>query len=527
MTERYNPLGIWTTFQRPAGTAESRPRHERDLTGASAQRGRGMAGRVSIDRQDDLFVSAYNTLAPFHPGFDFVDFNINPKALRNMPPSKLMELLADVSPDVSRALWDFLLFCNPGWTARAYKPGTKTEDKAAQKALDDFLSNLHGTYSVPNVTPADVVLDTLFMGAFLRGGFFAELVLDADGRMPLEIATPDPATVRFRRVRDEERGPVWQIGQQQIGGFVPLDRPTVCYVPIHPLPGKPEGRPLAAPALFTTLFLIGLFHDLRRVVSQQGYPRLDIEIDYDLLKDAMPEEAKDDPVEFEKWLDALVASVEEHYGKLEPDDAFIHGKAVKVNRPVGAVDSRSLGAVEGIIKALERQAIRALKTMPLLFGVNEATTETHANRQWEIHVAGIKSLQHLCETMLERLLTFALLVQSIQADIEFRFSELRAAERIRDAQAEALEIANAARKRDEGWQKQDESAQQIVGHKAVAPPPAVSLGGAGDVGDTPPGSERRRSQRASIDDHQRIADTLVENALQPPQSAPVQPPSQL
>lgn len=490
----YNPLEIWRPFpRRPAASAEQRLRL--DLAGGVARRGGSMAGRVSIDRADDIFTTAYNTLAPFHPNFDLIDFNVNPRALRHMPPSRLMELLADVSPDVARALWDFALFCNPGWTAKAYKPNTETEDKAAQKALDAFLSSLHGPYSVPNTTPADVIFDTIFIGAFLRGGLFAELVLDQDGRMPLEIATPDPATVRFRRVRDEQRGAVWQIGQMQLGGFVPLDRPTVCYVPIHPLPGKPEGRPLAAPALFTTLFLIGLFHDLRRVVSQQGYPRLDLEIDYDLLKDAMPEEARTDPAEFEKWLDSLIASVEEHYGKLAPDDAFIHGKAVKVNRPVGAVDTRSLGAVEGIIRALERQAIRALKTMPLLMGVNETTTETHANRQWEIHVAGIKSLQHLCETMLERLLTIALQVQGIQAKIVFRFSEIRAAERIRDAQAEALEIANAARKRDEGWQTQDDSAQQITGHKAVAQRPLVSNPGGGETpnpGDTPPGSERQQ-----------------------------------
>ena len=108
--------------------------------------------------------------------------------------------------------------------------------------------------------------------------------------------------------------------------------------------------------------------------------------------------------------------------------------------------------------------------MPLLMGSNEAVSETHANRQWEIHVAGIRALQHLAENALQRLLRLALEAQGIQADVVWRFAELRGSEALRDAQTEQLRIANARAKFTAGWISQDEAAQEIVGHAAVSAP---------------------------------------------------------
>ena len=64
----------------------------------------------------------------------------------------------------------------------------------------------------------------IYTGAFLRGGFCAELVLDEFGRMPLDIATPDPASIRFQRRTDKVLGPIWQAGN---GNLAALFRWTV------------------------------------------------------------------------------------------------------------------------------------------------------------------------------------------------------------------------------------------------------------------------------------------------------------
>lgn len=502
-----NPLGLGGAAARSHFSARppkrrpavAEPVNTRATEAASAQLGRSLAGgRVSIDRSEDAFFG--NSLA------DFVTHNnqenyfhaerFDARALARMPVSRLMELLADNSPEVSRALWDLLLFCNPGWKARALKPGTEEVDEVGQAALDEFLSNLHGPFAAPHVMPADVVIAMMFMTVGMRGSILAELVLDAAGRMPLEIATPDPATLRFKREPDPVRGKVWVVGQWQGGKFVPLDRPTVCYVPVHPFPGSPHGRSLFAPAVFSSLFLLGMLYDIKRVVQQQGYPRLDIAMDFEKLRSILTDDVLNDVDKFNEVVAQMTEEVTKHYASLEPDDAYVHSTVIEVKQPVGAVDSRSLGAVEGLIRALERMCVRALKSMPLLFGTSEGASEANANRQWEIHVAGIKSIQHLVEFVIERLGGLALRARGIAAIVEFRFAELRAAELLRDAQVKRLDIMNVGEQYDRGWISQDEAAELVTGHKADVPEPrrssASSGGGGVPVGgvQADPGSER-------------------------------------
>jgi hypothetical protein len=132
-----------------------------------------------------------------------------------------------------------------------------------------------------------------------------------------------------------------------------------------------------------------------------------------------------------------------------------------------------------------------------------ATSETNANRQWEIQAAGIKSLQHLLETMLERLFALGLQAQGIQTDVTFRFAELRAAEMLRDAQTEMMQIANERAKYEAGWTSQDEAAEAITGHAADAPAPRVASAAPGLAQDDGDGNERLlreiREARAAVE----------------------------
>lgn len=425
-------------------------------------------GRASLDSVDMLPSNSWLIVPPANYETNWQLLNLSSKDFDQITPARLLEVLADLSPEVSRAQWDFLRMANPGWEIEALKPGTDTQDKRATAMLTEFIdrmSDFHGSF--------DIVLGRMFLSAFLRGAFCSELVLNRRGRIPLDIATPDPQSIRFRQRSDPERGQVWQPGQWQAYNFVALDMPTFRYTPIDPMPGSPYGRPIAAPALFVSLFLLGLLHDLRRVIQQQGYPRLDISIDLQQLIEAAPQLAVDTTT-FNEFVANLVDEVETVYSSLQPDDAYIHTSNVTVNRPIGAADSTSLGGIDAVITALERMCVRALKTMPLMMGITDSVGDVQSNRQWEIHIAGIKSIQHYCETMLERLFELSLQAQGVQADVTFRFAEVRAAERLRDAQSEAMEIANAQAKRDQGWITQDEASEEITGSPAVAEAPSMA-----------------------------------------------------
>jgi hypothetical protein len=421
-------------------------------------------GRATTDTSATLFPSLTPAwIAPETPEDTWRVLDLDADALGKFPPWRILELLVDLSPDVSRALFDFVNFCNPGWTIAAYNVGTTTVSRRAIAAIKAFLDVLHARYG-----SVDIVWNRLFLNTWLRGAIFMELVLDKDGRTPLDLATPDPQSARFRKRPDAALGEVWDLGQLQgVNGFVDLSqRATVRYLPLHPLPGVPYGRPLAASALFTALFFLGILHDIRRVVAQQGYPRIDIAVDFEAMQAAMPADAADDPDLFAQWVSAALSEVIAKYKQLQPDDAYVHASTISVNKPVGAVDADSLGGITGLIAALERALGKALKTMPLIGGTTDGVSEANANRQTEIFLLGINGIQNLVETGLEWLFTLMLRAQGIAADVVFEFDEQRATEEMRDEQVLQLKLTNAKQMYDLGFVDIDEAAQHAVAHNA-------------------------------------------------------------
>lgn len=439
-------------------------------------------GRKSFDRPEDQFTNSLSVLANFSTDDYWQAADLTPRGLRYIKIPKIVELLADSSPEFSKALFDFILMGNAGYTLKAYRPGTETEDAKASKALGEMMTILKGHYGSPKV-----VFNRLLMAAFLRGKIFAEVVLADSGRRFVDLATPDPATLSFRRIKDAERGVRWQVGQRQGTEFVPLEGPTMRYIPIHPFPGKIDGRSLVNPAIFICVFLIAMLSDLRRVVQQQGYPRLDLTVTFEKLKDMIPTDVRGKPRKLKEWADEVIAEIQSVYSKLKPDDTYVHSDAITVGDPVGALNDSSLGAVDGLIKACERMATRALKSMPLNMGTTDGVSEANANRQWEMYAALCKSIQQDVETCVGDLFEFALQGQGIVAEVRLRFAELRTAELLRDAQVLMLKVLIARSLYDNGIISQDEQAQMTT-EKLQADQPAPRASAA-TGGSTQPGAQ--------------------------------------
>lgn len=412
------------------------------------------------------------------------------QTLERTDPVQLLTAMATLSPELSDALWYFQRLANPGWSATALIPGTTEPHAAGQVALDQILAQLGQAAGA-----IDIPINRLFLGAYIRGALFVELVLDPRGRLALELATPDPATARFRPRDDPERGTVLELGQMVAGKFQSVERPTVRYLPIDPFPGSPYGRPLVGAALFPCLTLLSMLHDLRRVISQQGWPRIAIEIDAEAAARLMPDEVAADPDQHLAWFQALIEEIRATYAALQPDQAYVHLNAIRINRPVGSLDQASLGSVAPLIQALERVAVRSLKMMPLLLGITDAVSEANANRQWEMLVASIKAIQHLVETTLQDVLGLALEAQGIQASVRWRFAEVRAAELLRDAQVADLQTRTTLLQYWAGWISQEEAAARVVGHapdqvEPRDPAAALAPAGAGASVNPEPGSAR-------------------------------------
>lgn len=90
-------------------------------------------GRLSTDDINGAYGGALALLSPVSAESDWRTLELDANTLDTLSPSELMELLADISPDISRALWDFLRLSNPGWEARVLRPGTDELDAAGRR----------------------------------------------------------------------------------------------------------------------------------------------------------------------------------------------------------------------------------------------------------------------------------------------------------------------------------------------------------------------------------------------------------
>lgn len=430
--------------------------------------------RVAHVQQDPLAAMGGGALywavsPPVDANAEWAVQDLDAAALTSMPADELLTLLARISPEVSKAYWDFVVYVGNAVEVSAFRPGTQDSFPAAENALTAFmerLSNQHNSFLH--------AVHQVIAGGFLRGAFAAELVLDSAGRRPLNLATPDPALFRFRRRDDEELGQVWDLGQVQANGqFVSFEElETVKYVPILPnVGGPPYGVSWVEPALFPAVFLLALLHDLRRVVANQGYSRQDIVVELERLRASMPASIQADPEAWKDWVNGTIDEVSDAYAALQPDDAWVHTDVAVLNQPVGVLGQTNMTtAVNELMMSIERMMVRALKTIPFLLAARQTTTETQANREWEAFTAGIGIIQRKLGEMLDRLLTLSLEAQGIAADVVVEFGQLQETDRMRRAQTEEIEIRNAAAKVAQGWIDNDQAAEEITGSPAVGQP---------------------------------------------------------
>jgi hypothetical protein len=442
-----------------------------DVTGKSRQSVK-LARKVSGQSySNNSWVGAIQGILPppeYEASWRSLEFS--QKTLDSIQPQNLIELLANASPDISRAMWDTIQMVDPGHEIVCWdKNSDRTkQNKRAQRAADTLTQRIisrHGSEAA--------LYAQLTIGAFLRGAWFSELILDPEATEALDIVAPDPMSVRFRSKTDPIYGDTYEMGQlQQVKGrgvqWVSIEAPTVIYIPIQPMPGSPYGRPPVAPAIFPALFLLSVLHDMKRVVAQSGYQRFGIKIILDKLSAA---EAIEDTDDMQDAILAITKEIETAWSDQNPDDIYIFPDYVEPQTYEGAISSSSstVGSAESLIGALERMLVRALKSMPIVMGAAEGVSEANANRQWEMYMASIRSFQDDLSTMMETHYTTALNTRGIQADVQFIPKEVRASEAYRDAQAQLVRVSIAEKSQDRNWMGHDEAAEFITGHKAIGP----------------------------------------------------------
>lgn len=433
--------------------------------------------RMLPGRQTRSKYSSYLGMLPYTgiPRRRYESYDITQLEQSKLSACQLLTLLPDLSPDVGLAVWNILRLGSNGFNYTV-KDNQGQDDENGKALLDVLMPRINARYG----GLAGLIVQWLLTG-FLQGAVCGEIAL-TEGLHDVEDIYPiDPYTIESS-INAEGR---------PVDFFLPASGPRVemnpekfWYVPIDTYIDDPYGRPPAAPVLQEVWFDIAIITDLRKVVHNQGWPRIDIKIVEEVLLANAPNGIKNDAAKLAEWLNERIAEVQSAYNDLQPDDSFVHFDSVEVN---GSDTSGRMFDAVGIIRAIERRMTKALKQLPILMASNEGTTETHGTVQWQIFVSGLRSLQGPIEFILSRMFKLALQVQGYQGDIECWFEPIRTTDRKSDADAEAIEISNAIKKFIAGFQTWEESAIEVTGsgppEGATAPDPAVLAGmvGAGSA----------------------------------------------
>lgn len=373
-----------------------------------------------------------------------------------------LKLLRDLNPDASMAVWNFLRLANQGHEVEVFDINGDIDTAMQEYINDDLAPRLGRIYG----GGMDQVVNVLNLTGYTQGAEAIEVELNESLDDIIDFHPLDPSRLDF--VPNGETGELELCQKQEDGTYKKLNEEQVFYMPLDPDIDDPFGRSPMLPAIEAVMFQAQVLNDLKAVAHHQGLARFDISVSTQAIVDNLPEHILADEEQAKQAVANFMNGVEEAFDDLDPDDDFYHNDAITITT-VGGTSGKSMDS-KSLIDIINQQVVTSLKQLPILLGRNESTTETHGSIQWEIHIAGVRSIQKMTKRMLERAYTVALRVKGSQSSISISFDEVRTKDRAAEASAESVEIQNEIMKYQQGWIDNDEAANKIVGHDSVGNP---------------------------------------------------------
>lgn len=428
--------------------------------------------------------------------------------LAEFQPLELLMLCADLVPEASQAVWNFLLLgCAPGAVRlkamTVQKEPAPPPSQAAQDDSDalpvDGDAELGGSEEAPDGTAsikalfdsqpqeaggfesqlAQNVLMTLFSGMATVEAVPGPEMMGVNEVWPL-----DTLTLMFRRDADTQKLVLDQ-RQNSAGGttlgtyvgigseMVPLPMERTFWNSMHRFPGDPYGRAPFAAALQPILDYLGFIRDLSIAFHRVGLPRYDVEFDFAGAIDEVTKLNPNlrDPVKIADAVKEKFDKFVRDFGSLQIDDAFFHPKGTLVN-VTGS--GKEMPDVESIFDIYRYRVVLGLKQNPVLMSFVEGSTETWSEIQWEVFANSLRAVVGVGLGPLKDASQLHVRLLGLPYKVEAEYAPVRTIARLQNAQAEAVELENESYKRDQGWQTQKTASQNATGSAPVAEAPAAS-----------------------------------------------------
>lgn len=387
-----------------------------------------------------------------------------------------LRLIRDTVPDVSMAVWNMLRLGISEWELKVIDG----KDADGALVINAELTDLMNEWMKDGIAK-DYGKG---LGNFMVVGFMS-LVTCGAVATEVEVAPTldsvvdwhlvNPEKIQARRLKADEPMPPGKYPNEIVfccydsqGKLTDLSDAQFRYIPVDPDVGDPYGRSPILPALHEVQFQIQLLADLKAVVHNQGYPRIDIEVLEEAVRNAAAPELHQPGREAElaSFMLGKIGEIKTAVEALNPDDAFIHLDNLKVQyaSPGGSLN------FEAVEKIISGQIVTALKQLPILLGRNDSTTETHGTVQYRIFVKGIESLREKIADLVQFAADVTLRSWGYASKAVLEFEGIRHTDRLKESQADYTEHQTRKLAQDAGWIDGDEAAQDLYGHDASGEP---------------------------------------------------------
>ncbi len=256
----------------------------------------------------------------------------------------------------------------------------------------------------------------------LRGGIAAELVYDKFSA-PYEIRNIDAATIRYY----ERQSNVFEPVQRPVGSNdeIPLSIPTFFAANFRTSPLSVYPTPPFVSAINTIAARQQVINDLYRIMNVTGFPRMDVTVMEEVLRNAAPATVRTNPVELNNWIEARISEIRTAFGAIRPDQSLIHTDSVKV----GMLNEKAAATginIEPVIGVLNGQNQAGLKTVSTILGRGESGVNT-ASVESRVFALNADALNGPVAEVLSGMLTLALQIAGhpVFVEVKFRPAELR------------------------------------------------------------------------------------------------------
>jgi len=352
--------------------------------------------------------------------------NIDLTKLQSYTAEELLELLISVHPDVSHALYMYLRMGDTGITFTAMKR-TGSDDKSGQRVLDELKEMLNTPLPYPGYQHGRSIdkIDTIQrLMVMVRGACAGEVVLNERCNDIVDIVPVDPALIWFRREPNTNRLTPWQYvknpirknGETWFGNYKQIDTPTFIYEELDPMVDDPYGRTPILPVLQVVFFHLEVLQDLKAVVHNQGYPRLDISMLEDIMIKNMPRNIAADPSKQQEYLRNRMEEIKKHFESLNPDDSLFHWDSVKVEYLKGG-NAGPMIDIKKLIDIIDTQMATALKTLLTLLSRHQGSTESYSSVDTQIYIKTVESARGVVKRFWQRSFTLAARVRGTQTTV--------------------------------------------------------------------------------------------------------------